>query len=694
MRKLFIGTMCMMLVLVSASLAEPMQGGGTCATATVVDTLPYTDSGVLDATDDCVGRPYFDVFYVLTAPVAGLYTFDMCDSYGDSYIKIWTGGTCCSGTSAYGDDECGGLDPRKAITLAQNQTVYIECGSYWSSGYAGMDYYFNITPPFSYLPGDNCSSPLVVYLPAQLPYSDLAQHTCDRVDDYSNTCLGFFDSGEDIIYEINVTAPVTVDISFYTTTTYTGMCIANTCPPGASCIALTTSYYSGWQYMYYVALTTGTYWIMVDNSSPPTCIPSFDLYITEAPPPPPPYYWANSCGQGTGTPHPVFNWVEETTNSVTTGPSITPQDGILGDSDWEGPFPIGFTFNYYGVDYTTFIINSEGFLTLGDTDVRNFANVCIPNTDLPNNMLAWFWDDLNAYSGTPSVYYGNGIADGHYALIVSFMNYEQHQSAARISAQVILKDNNNIKYHYQTIESGFVTSSSTIGIENYAGLVGINYLCNGAGGNCFDQGIAIEFGPDQTQLPVELTSFDAAAMNEAVRLQWTTASETGNDHFALYRSTSEAGEFTLITTIAGVGESATENTYNYVDQNLTNGVTYYYRLADVDINGNINTHDMTVSATPVSDAMGMVVTEYKLHQNYPNPFNPNTTIVYDVKETGHVTLKIYNLLGREVATLVDELKDNNRYQVTFDASGLAAGVYFYRVNVNDFNDVAKMVILR
>ena len=90
----------------------------------------------------------------------------------------------------------------------------------------------------------------------------------------------------------------------------------------------------------------------------------------------------------------------------------------------------------------------------------------------------------------------------------------------------------------------------------------------------------------------------------------------------------------------------------------------------------------------------MIVDAYKLHQNYPNPFNPNTTITYDVKESGHVTLKVYNVMGQEVATLVDEVKDNNRYQVMFDASGLAAGVYFYRVNVNDYNDVAKMVILK
>ena len=301
---------------------------------------------------------------------------------------------------------------------------------------------------------------------------------------------------------------------------------------------------------------------------------------------------------------------------------------------------------------------------------------------------------MDGGNGTPSVYYGNAIVDGHPSLVVTFVNYRQYLGTTGITAQVILKDNGNIKYQYNTWESGFNTSSSTIGIESQSGVGGVNYLCNGSGGNCFQSGMAVEFGPNQTQLPVELTTFEASAMNEAVRLHWVTASETGNDHFILYRSISQEGQFSQIATVNGAGESVSENTYNFVDRNLVNGMTYYYRIADVDINGNATTHDLTVSATPASGALGILVTEYKLHQNYPNPFNPVTTITYDVKETGHVTLKIYNLIGQEVATLVDEVKDNNRYQVTFDASGLAAGVYFYRVNVNDFSAVHKMILLK
>jgi hypothetical protein len=206
--------------------------------------------------------------------------------------------------------------------------------------------------------------------------------------------------------------------------------------------------------------------------------------------------------------------------------------------------------------------------------------------------------------------------------------------------------------------------------------------------------MALEFGTNASTLPVELTSFEATAMSEAIRLQWVTASETGNDHFILSRCISPDGQFTQIASVNGAGESVSENTYSYIDHNLTNGVTYYYRLADVDINGNVANHDLTVNATPAHGAMGIAVSEYRLHQNYPNPFNPTTTITYDVKETGHVMLKVYNVMGREVATLVDEVKDNNRYQATFDASGLAAGVYFYRVNVNDFSSVHKMILLK
>jgi hypothetical protein len=88
------------------------------------------------------------------------------------------------------------------------------------------------------------------------------------------------------------------------------------------------------------------------------------------------------------------------------------------------------------------------------------------------------------------------------------------------------------------------------------------------------------------------------------------------------------------------------------------------------------------------------VTSYALSQNYPNPFNPNTTIKFEIPEDGLVTLKIYDVLGAEVATLVNEEKSVGRYEVNFNASSLASGVYLYRIQVNDFVNIKKMILMK
>ena len=91
--------------------------------------------------------------------------------------------------------------------------------------------------------------------------------------------------------------------------------------------------------------------------------------------------------------------------------------------------------------------------------------------------------------------------------------------------------------------------------------------------------------------------------------------------------------------------------------------------------------------------------EYNLSQNYPNPFNPTTTISYSIPNiasslNSNVTLKIYDLLGREVNTLVNEIKQPGSYQVQFDARELSSGIYFYTLNAGDFYQTKKLVLLK
>ncbi len=94
-----------------------------------------------------------------------------------------------------------------------------------------------------------------------------------------------------------------------------------------------------------------------------------------------------------------------------------------------------------------------------------------------------------------------------------------------------------------------------------------------------------------------------------------------------------------------------------------------------------------------------IITEYALEQNYPNPFNPATTIRYQLPEAGHVTLIVYDLLGREVATLINEIKEAGYYTATFDGSKLSSGIYFMRfvsqpMEGKPFIQVRKMLLTK
>jgi hypothetical protein len=90
----------------------------------------------------------------------------------------------------------------------------------------------------------------------------------------------------------------------------------------------------------------------------------------------------------------------------------------------------------------------------------------------------------------------------------------------------------------------------------------------------------------------------------------------------------------------------------------------------------------------------MLPDQYALDQNYPNPFNPATTIRYGIPNAAKVTMKIYNVLGQEVATLVDTDQTAGTYNVRFDAGSLASGMYLYRITAGQFVQVKKMLLLK
>lgn len=185
-------------------------------------------------------------------------------------------------------------------------------------------------------------------------------------------------------------------------------------------------------------------------------------------------------------------------------------------------------------------------------------------------------------------------------------------------------------------------------------------------------------------LNVELTSFNAVAGDNSVNLAWATASENQNDHFEVVRD----GQ--TIAQIPGIN-GTTSQTYSYTDASAINGTVYSYTLVAVDIYGG-RRELRTLSATPTV-SVG-TVSEYALNQNFPNPFNPTTSISFDVKETGFVTLKVYNMVGQEVATLVHSSMAQGRHSVNFDASSLPSGLYLYRMDTNGYSATKKMLLMK
>jgi hypothetical protein len=125
--------------------------------------------------------------------------------------------------------------------------------------------------------------------------------------------------------------------------------------------------------------------------------------------------------------------------------------------------------------------------------------------------------------------------------------------------------------------------------------------------------------------------------------------------------------------------------------------TFYWRARSVNINGNSAWSNIVKFKTSTVNGITSKFEShysFNLKQNYPNPFNPTTIISYSILTSGNVTLKIYDILGREMAELLNEYQSAGMHSVSFDASKLSSGVYFYRLKVNDFVMSKKMILLK
>jgi hypothetical protein len=184
-------------------------------------------------------------------------------------------------------------------------------------------------------------------------------------------------------------------------------------------------------------------------------------------------------------------------------------------------------------------------------------------------------------------------------------------------------------------------------------------------------------------IPVELSTFYSNVNNNSITLYWKTASELNNSHFVVERS-NDGISFNKIASVTGSGTTTEINNYSYTDRNLQPG-NYYYRLKQIDFNGDYHYSEI-VSASII------LPEQFELLQNFPNPCNPSTTISWQTPVGSHQTLKIYDVLGNEIATLVDEYRNAGSYEINFDASSLSSGIYFFQLISENFIETRKMIL--
>jgi photosystem II stability/assembly factor-like uncharacterized protein len=187
-------------------------------------------------------------------------------------------------------------------------------------------------------------------------------------------------------------------------------------------------------------------------------------------------------------------------------------------------------------------------------------------------------------------------------------------------------------------------------------------------------------------VPVELESFTASVSGSNVTLNWETATEINNMGFEIERREADAN-WLEVGFVEGNGTTTEIHSYSFVDRNLSAG-TYNYRIKQLDFDGTYEYYELNQTVEVASPV------DFNLSQNYPNPFNPTTVITYSVPVDGFVNIAIFNVLGEKVANLVNTNVKAGNYELTFNASGIASGMYLYRMEAGDYVSIKKMMILK
>jgi hypothetical protein len=193
----------------------------------------------------------------------------------------------------------------------------------------------------------------------------------------------------------------------------------------------------------------------------------------------------------------------------------------------------------------------------------------------------------------------------------------------------------------------------------------------------------------EAPLPIQMASFAANVVRDnQVEVAWRTVSETNNYGFEIYRKRGDAGDWAKIGFVQGHGTTLAPQSYTYVDAGLSFG-KYYYQIKQIDLDGKSETFPA------MAVTVGVAPETMVLAQNYPNPFNPSTLIEFVVPMSGHATMKVYNVLGQEVATLFDGSAQAGTINTArFSAANLPSGLYFYTLRSAGQTETKRMLLTK
>jgi uncharacterized protein (TIGR03790 family) len=330
--------------------------------------------------------------------------------------------------------------------------------------------------------------------------------------------------------------------------------------------------------------------------------------------------------------------------------------------------------------YQTYKHNLLGYVSWGSNDNFHhmYTQYAIPHNTYTPGAIAETYVSTSARSFTSPPSYGQSLIADLIAEGISGVKgyvYEPYSNA--IARPHVLFD----RYFssYSLAESYFMAS----------------YLISWMDVVIGDPKTSITFS---TSLPVQLAGFAATVLQplRAIRFEWRTISETNNYGFILQRAEISASSFVDVPNsfVAGNGTTVEPRSYSWTYYSAPAG-TFRYRLKQVDLDGTEHFSDPIVVTNDVVAGIGSNESlDFALHQNFPNPFNPTTTIRFVIPTAGKVLLKIYDVTGREVATLVDTDLPAGTHQREFDGSALASGMYIYKLTTGEKTEQRKLLMMK